>query len=47
LAADALKVFLFTPMEEFGHLNASEIIALGKYDQVIAALAADYEGLGY
>lgn len=45
--AEAIEVFLLTPMEEFGNLSAYEIMALGKYDQVIAALAADYEGLGY
>ncbi|MEY2831955.1 MAG: hypothetical protein RLZZ574_1213 [Cyanobacteriota bacterium] len=39
--------FMFTPQEEFDGHTAYDIISLGEYDRVIAALAADYEGLGY
>ena len=44
---EGVEEFMFTPLEEFGGHTAYDIISLGEYDRVIAALAADYEGLGY
>ncbi|MGK7893711.1 MAG: helix-turn-helix domain-containing protein [Xenococcus sp. (in: cyanobacteria)] len=45
---EGIAEFISTPLEEFGGGHtAYEIISLGEYDRVIAALAADYEGLGY
>ncbi len=44
---EGVEEFLFTPLEEFGGHTAYDILSLGEYDRVIAALAADYEGLGY
>ncbi len=42
-----IEEFIFTPLEEFDGHTPYDIISLGEYDQVIAVLAADYEGLGY
>lgn len=42
-----VREFLSTPMEVFGGYTALDLIGLGQHDKVIAALAADYEGLGY
>lgn len=42
-----VEEFIFTPQEEFDGHTAYDVISLGEYDRVIAALAADYEGLGY
>jgi DNA-binding XRE family transcriptional regulator len=44
---EGVKEFIFTPLEEFGGHTAYDILSLGEYDRVIAALASDYEGLGY
>ncbi len=44
---EGITEFISTPLEEFGGHTAYEIMSLGEYDRVIAALAADYEGLGY
>lgn len=44
---DGITAFLTTPMEVFGGRTAYDLMSLGEYDQVIAVLAADYEGLGY
>ncbi|GFE68456.1 DNA-binding transcriptional regulator [Chroococcus sp. FPU101] len=44
---EGIETFLFTPIEEFDFLTAYDMIALGKHEQVLGALAADYEGLGY
>jgi hypothetical protein len=44
---DGLREFLRTPMAAFDGHSALEMIAVGKYERVIASLAADYEGLGY
>ena len=44
---EGIETFLSTPMAEFDHLSAYNLLALGKYEPVMAALAADYEGLGY
>ncbi|MFO1431040.1 MAG: transcriptional regulator [Candidatus Competibacteraceae bacterium] len=42
-----VKAFLMTPMTVFGGRTALGLMSLGEYDRVIAALSADYEGLGY
>ena len=39
--------FLSTPLGAFGGRTPLELMSLGDYEQVIAALAADFEGLGY
>lgn len=44
---EGLRQFLSTPLPVFDGHSAFEIIRLGQHEQVIAALAADYEGLGY
>lgn len=44
---DGITGFLTTPMQVFDGRTAYDLMSLGEYDQVIAALAADYEGLGY
>ncbi len=44
---EGLREFLSTPLPIFDGHSALETIRLGQHDQVLAALAADYEGLGY
>jgi DNA-binding XRE family transcriptional regulator len=44
---EGVKAFLMTPMMVFGGRTALGLMSLGEYDRVIAALSADYEGLGY
>ena len=44
---EGVKEFIFTPLKEFDGHTAYDMISLGEYDRVMAALAADYEGLGY
>lgn len=44
---EGVREFLETPMKVFGGYTALDLIRLGQHDRVIAALAADYEGLGY
>ena len=44
---EGVEEFVFTPLKEFDGHTAYDIMSLGKYDRVIAFLAADYEGLGY
>jgi transcriptional regulator with XRE-family HTH domain len=39
--------FLITPLGEFGGRTALQLIAQGAPDDVLAALAGDYEGLGF
>ncbi len=39
--------FLITPLQTFGGRTALQLIEQGQADAVLAALAADYEGLGY
>jgi DNA-binding XRE family transcriptional regulator len=46
-SSDGITAFLTTPMEVFSGRTAYDLMSLGEYDQVIAVLAADYEGLGY
>lgn len=41
------QTFLVTPMPVFGGQTAIQLIGAGKADVVLAALAADYEGLGF
>jgi len=42
-----LKLFLSTPLPVFGGRTGFELILLGEYDNVISALAADFEGAGF
>ena len=44
---DGFCRFLATPMREFGDATSLQLIEIGQADRVLAALAADYEGLGY
>ena len=39
--------FLTLPLAAFGGLTALQLIQLGQADRVLAALAADYEGVAY
>lgn len=43
---EGVETFLSTPLPAFGGRTALELMSLGEHDRVIAALAADYEGLG-
>lgn len=43
---DGFREFLATPLRVFGGLTALQMIELDRADDVIAALATDYEGLG-
>lgn len=45
--AEGFVRFLRIPLAEFGGHTALESIALGDTEAVLAALASDYEGLGY
>lgn len=44
---DGFKLFLKTPFPAFDGRTALQMIEAGAIDRVIAALAADYEGLGF
>ena len=44
---DGVKALLTTPLQAFDGRTALDLMNLGEYERVIAALAADYEGLGY
>lgn len=44
---EGLRRFLTTPLPEFDGHTALQLIEIGQADKVLAALAADYEGLGY
>ncbi len=44
---DGLRVFLHTPMPVFDGSTALEFIERGQAEDVVGALAADYEGLGF
>lgn len=37
--------FMHTPLREFGHLTPLKLLEFGREDDVLAALAADYEGV--
>lgn len=39
--------FLIAPLPTFGGHTALQMMERGELDDVLAALAADYEGLGY
>lgn len=39
--------FLQTPLSTFGGRTALQLIEQGQAEQIISALASDYEGLGY
>lgn len=44
---DGFRQFLRTPLPVLGDRTPLQMIEQGGIDQVIAALAADYEGLGF
>lgn len=44
---EGVEAFLTAPLAAFDGRTALELMSLGEFDRVIAALAADYEGLGY
>ncbi|MCU0537075.1 MAG: helix-turn-helix domain-containing protein [Hydrococcus sp. Prado102] len=44
---EGIEAFLTTPMDVFEGRTAYDMMSIGAEDRVIAALAADYEGLGY
>ncbi|MBI4322390.1 MAG: DUF2384 domain-containing protein [Chloroflexi bacterium] len=44
---EGFRRFLTTPLAEFDGRTALQLIEIGQADRVLAALAADYEGLGY
>ena len=46
-SAEAFALFLTSPLAEFDGQTALQLIALGQTERVLAALASDYEGLGY
>ena len=37
--------FMQTPLREYGGLTPLKLLEIGKEDSVLAALAADYEGI--
>jgi hypothetical protein len=43
---DGFRRFIATPQAEFADLTPLHLIEIGQPDRVLAALAADYEGLG-
>lgn len=44
---EGLNAFLSTPLPVFSGRTGFDLLQLGDYDPVIAALAADYEGTGF
>lgn len=44
---EGFRRFLSTPFREFDGRTALQLIELGETSRVLAAIAADYEGLGY
>jgi hypothetical protein len=44
---DGFPRYLMTPLPTFGGRTALQLIEQGEGDRVLAALAADYEGLGF
>ena len=44
---EGFRAFLRTPLPHFGYRTPLQLIERGQVDDVLAALAADYEGLGY
>lgn len=45
--SEGLKEFLSTPLSVFGGRSGFDLIQLGEYEPVLAALAADFEGTGF
>ena len=45
-ATKGLRDFFKTALPEFEHQTAFDLLSIGKFDAVLGALAADYEGLG-
>lgn len=45
--SEGFHLFLHTPLPEFNGRTALQMIENDQIDQVLAALAADYEGLGF
>jgi transcriptional regulator with XRE-family HTH domain len=45
--AEGLKEFLSTPLPIFGGKAGLDLLQLGDYEPVMAALAADFEGTGF
>ncbi len=44
---EELNEFLSTPLPVFGGRSGMDLLRLGEFDAVIAALAADFEGTGF
>jgi transcriptional regulator with XRE-family HTH domain len=44
---EGLHEFLSTPLPVFGGHSGFDLIQLGEYEPVLAALAADFEGTGF
>lgn len=44
---EGLKEFLSTPMPVFSGKSGFDLIQIGDYESVIAAMAADFEGTGF
>jgi hypothetical protein len=44
---EGFQHFLRTPLPSFGSRTPLQLIEQGRVDDVVAALAADYEGLGF
>lgn len=44
---EGLKEFLATPLPVFGGRSGLDLIGLGEFEPVMAALAADFEGTGF
>ncbi|WP_299488028.1 helix-turn-helix domain-containing protein [Acaryochloris sp. IP29b_bin.137] len=44
---EGLKEFLSTPLPVFGGRSGLDLIGLGEFEPVLAALAADFEGTGF
>jgi transcriptional regulator with XRE-family HTH domain len=44
---EGLKEFLSTPLPVFGGRSGLDLMSLGEFEPVIAALAADFEGTGF
>jgi hypothetical protein len=45
--SEGLHEFLSTPLPVFGGHSGFEMIQRGEYEPVLAALAADFEGIGF
>lgn len=45
--SEGLSEFLSTPLPIFGGRSGMDLLRLGEFDTVIAALASDFEGTGF